>query len=269
MALLSGLWIGSRLSPLERACIVSFMQRGHGFDLYTYEPVEGVPEGCRIVTAESIVPRERVFVQAAGEGQGSVAGFSDLFRYELLLRQGGWWVDLDVFCLSAALPEEEVVIARQGPMVVNGAVLKFPPGHPLIAAARTACDTKASECAWGEIGPDLLTRLVREMDLQSAVLPPQTFYPIDWPHYWAVLDPRRSADVLQRMHGASCLHLWNEMLRRIQIDKDVLPPPGSVLRQLYEATIGLDDFRQEYVLAPGCAVNELRLEVRPCSPVSR
>ncbi|HMN46685.1 MAG TPA: capsular polysaccharide synthesis protein [Povalibacter sp.] len=267
MALVSGLWVGSRFSPLERACIASFLQHGHHFDLYTYDSVEGVPDGCRIVSAASIVPRERICVQASAGGQGGgIAAFSDLFRYELLLRQGGWWVDLDVFCLSASLPEQEIVIARQGPTVVNGAVLRFPQGHPLMAAARAACETKASGCNWGELGPDLLTRLVREMELQSVVMPPQMFYPIDWQHYWAVLDPRRSADVLQRMQAAVCLHLWNEMLRRIGIDKHVLPPQGSVLRALYETTIGLNEFEHEYVLAPDCPDNALDLMTRPFNP---
>lgn len=266
MTLVSGLWIGGSLSPLERACIESFLRHGHRFDLYSYNPIEGAPDGCRIVSAASIVPRERIFLHAAGEGQGSIAGFSDLFRYELLLRQGGWWVDLDVFCLSGALPEQEIVIARQGPTVVNGAVLRFPPGHPLMAAARAACEAKASDCMWGELGPDLLTRLVGELGLQSTVLPPAAFYPVDWRHYWAVLDPRRATDVWQRMQGAVCLHLWNEMLRRIQLDKAVLPPQGSVLRALYESTIGLDGFAQEYVLAPDCADNVLDLKVRPFDP---
>ena len=36
---------------------------------------------------------------------GSVAGFSNLFRYELLRRDGGWWVDTDVLCLAAELAD--------------------------------------------------------------------------------------------------------------------------------------------------------------------
>ncbi len=266
MTLISGLWIGPRFSPLERACIASFLRHGYCFDLYTYGPVADVPEGCRIVSAESILPQARIFVHATGEGQGSIGAFSDLFRYELLLRQGGWWVDLDVFCLSASLPEREIVIARQGPTAVNGAVLRFPPHHPLIAAARAACESASAQTDWGEIGPHLLTRLVRELGLQSQVLPPAIFYPVDWQHYWAVLDPRRSADVLQRLQGAACLHLWNEMLRRMQIDKDVLPPLGSVLRALYESTIGLDGFAHEYTLAPGCPDNALDLRIRSFDP---
>ena len=30
---------------------------------------------------------------------GSYAGFANFFRYELLRKRGGWWVDLDTICL--------------------------------------------------------------------------------------------------------------------------------------------------------------------------
>lgn len=263
MAIISGLWIGPRLTPLEQACIASFLRHGHQFDLYVYEPVADVPDGCRLVDATPILPARRVFAQSVGEGRGSVAAFSDLFRYELLMQRGGWWADLDVFCLCDRLPDEDIVIGRQSQAVVNGAVLRFPPAHPLIMAARQACDTAAADCAWGEIGPDLLTRLVREQGLQSRVLPPEVFYPIDWQHYWAVLDPRRSADVLQRMQGAVCIHLWNEMLRRIEFDKFILPPPGSVLRMLYETTLAVGVFDHEYSLAERLPPEALQLEIRP------
>ena len=264
MTVVSSLWIGSSLSTLERACITSFLRHGHEFDLYLYDPIDGIPAGCRVLDAASILPRSRVFAHAAGEGRGSVGGFSDMFRYELLWSRGGWWVDLDVFCLSHELPALDCVIGRQGPKVINGAVLQFPAGHPFIAAAREACQAASAEWDWGQLGPDLLTRLVAQQGLH--VLPPSAFYPIDWQHYWAVLDPRRSADVLRRIRGAACLHLWNEMLRRIQLDKSVLPPPGSVLRALYEATIGVDGFVQEYVLSPDCPDNAIDLRIRPFNP---
>jgi hypothetical protein len=219
-----------------------------------------------LLDATTILPRERVFVHRAGAGQGSVAAFSDLFRYELLYREGGWWVDLDVFCLTDSLPDAGFVIGRQGPTVINSAVLRVPAAHPVIAAARSACETKSSEVDWGELGPDLMTRLMRQHGLEAIAFPPEVFYPVDWQHYWAVLDPRRSGDVLERMRSAACIHLWNEMLRRIAFDKNVLPPDGSVLRMLYEETIGTAGFAQEYVLEPGCTPDALRLTVRPYNP---
>jgi hypothetical protein len=254
------------LSPLERACVTSFLARGHQFDLYAYDEIAHVPTGCRVLDAGDVLPRERVFTHREGAGQGSVAAFSDLFRYELLCRHGGWWVDLDVFCLTDSLPDAGFVAGRQGPTVINTAVLRAPAGHAVIAAARSACETKSSEVDWGELGPDLLTRLMSQHGLEAAAFPPEVFYPVDWQHYWAVLDPRRSGDVLRRMRSAACIHLWNEMLRRIGFDKAILPPSGSVLRSLYEDSIGIAEFTREYALAEDCAPNALQFEIRSRCP---
>ena len=41
---IQSLWIGDRLSALERLSIRSFLANGHGFDLYTYQRFEGCLE---------------------------------------------------------------------------------------------------------------------------------------------------------------------------------------------------------------------------------
>src|SRR5262245_13716406 len=60
------LWIGSRLGRVERACLRSFLRHGHAVRLYSYGPVEGVPEGVRLADAASILPREAIIRHEAG-----------------------------------------------------------------------------------------------------------------------------------------------------------------------------------------------------------
>jgi hypothetical protein len=54
--------------------------------------------------ANTIIPWDEVFSYSQsntfGHGKGSYAGFSDIFRYKLLLVHGGWWTDMDITCLS-------------------------------------------------------------------------------------------------------------------------------------------------------------------------
>jgi hypothetical protein len=64
----------------------------------------------------------------------SYAPFADLFRYNLLLDQGSWWIDTDVILLGDDFPEKEIVFAEEAPNNVNIAVLKFPLGHPLLVS---------------------------------------------------------------------------------------------------------------------------------------
>jgi mannosyltransferase OCH1-like enzyme len=58
---------------------------------------------------------------------GAITSFADVFRYELLHRHGGWWVDTDVYCLTDELPKGERVWAEQEPGLLNNAILKFLP----------------------------------------------------------------------------------------------------------------------------------------------
>ena len=261
MSEINGLWIGPELSPLERACIQSFLAKGHRFNLYVYDDVANVPSGCTLEDAAAIIDRTQVFTHQRGPGQGSLAGFSDLFRYKLLYERGGWWSDLDVFCLRESLPALPVVIGRQDSRLINGALLHFPRGHASMDEAYRECVAKGHSIDWAEIGPELLTRFVAEQKISTTVLPASELYPLHFTQFWAVFDPRRTAHAADTIRDSTCLHLWNEMIRRHGIDKNVLPPEGCLLRNLYEWTIGTGGFTREYRLAPSCPPDSLALEL--------
>ena len=85
------LWIGDRLSTLERLSVCSFLANGHEYHLYVYDDVINVPSEVSIKDANEILPQSELF-----KVNGSLALFSDWFRWELLLRSGGIWVDMDL-----------------------------------------------------------------------------------------------------------------------------------------------------------------------------
>lgn len=100
-----GLWVKGPLSPMELLTIRSFIHHGYSFFLWSYETMEySLPQGAVQMDAREIIREEEVFtyrnINQFGHGKGSLAGFSDIFRYGLLNRYGGWWTDMDVTCLS-------------------------------------------------------------------------------------------------------------------------------------------------------------------------
>src|SRR5262245_32867798 len=97
---MQSLWIGGNLSTMETIAIKSFIHHGHRYHLYAYDDIP-VPTGCFLMNAETILPKKLIFQygDAAGEVKGSYSAFSNLFRYQLLLQNGGYWVDTDVICL--------------------------------------------------------------------------------------------------------------------------------------------------------------------------
>ncbi len=56
LPIIQSLWIGSRLSTMEKLCIVSFIKQGHAFHLYTYGEVAEVPQGTIVKDANEIIP---------------------------------------------------------------------------------------------------------------------------------------------------------------------------------------------------------------------
>lgn len=103
--IVNGLWIGNELSILELLTLSSFVKQGHQFNLWVYDEIKTpLPGGVEIQNANEILPESKVFryknANKYGHGKGSVAGFSDLFRYKLLYEKGGWWTDMDVTCLN-------------------------------------------------------------------------------------------------------------------------------------------------------------------------
>jgi hypothetical protein len=246
MATLQSLWIGAALSPIEAMCIQSFLSRGHRFDLFVYGDVDNVPDGCTRHDARSVVDEARIFAYRQGSGKGSVSGFSNLFRYKLLLDRGGWWVDLDVVCIGDPVPDADVALAREDGEHVNCAIIKFPPGHPAMAYAYSRAVAVGTNMTWGECGPRLMTEVVPMFGLEPALMPRQSFYPIPWRESAKLIDPAHREYVEAKVRGAVFVHLWNETFRRAHYDKGVRPPRGSYLYGLLDAHDMLHGFKWEY-----------------------
>ncbi len=87
--IIQSLWIGPTLSVMERLCMRSFLAHGHDFHLYTYAPIDNVPEGVVVQDGNDILPESMIFQY---RDHSSYAGFANFFRYKLLLERGagGW-----------------------------------------------------------------------------------------------------------------------------------------------------------------------------------
>jgi len=98
------LWIGDSIGKMEQLTLKSFLDHGHESVLWAYNTkLANVPAGVQVQDAREIIPEDRVF-SYTGTGdcrKGSYGGFSDIFRYYLLLKIGGWYCDMDVTCLNS------------------------------------------------------------------------------------------------------------------------------------------------------------------------
>lgn len=251
MPICVSLWIGERLSPVERACLRSMLAAGHQVDLYCYEPLD-VPSGVRVVDAATILPAAAIVRHRSG----SVALFSDRFRFELQRRGKGLWVDLDVYMLTPVpCRAGQALFGWQDYATLGAGVLQLPADSPVVARvlalfehpfvpdwlrlpdrvrahwrARRDGKVELADLPWGVAGPHALTALARRFRLLDHAQPRDVFYPYHWNDADWIFDPGQSLDrhVTPRTRA---LHLYNHM---IAARKDDPAPAGSFMDRLQQ-----------------------------------
>jgi hypothetical protein len=227
-------WWKGALSPYEVACLRSFVAHGHAVTLFTYDRDLAVPPGVTLANARDILPEDRVFHYASGFGAGSVSAFSNLFRYRLLLERGGWWIETDVLCLTPDIPDLPMFFAWQDARLINCAVMTFPPGHAVMDECGKTAESVGDKAVWGQIGPRLLTETLLRHGLQHFAFPPSFCYPIAYQNTARLFEVVPGAVQVDR-RLTWMLHLWNQKIVQLGVDKSQPPGPTTLLGRLIAA----------------------------------
>jgi mannosyltransferase OCH1-like enzyme len=234
--IIQGLWIGPELSVMEQLSISSFLHNGHEYHLYTYDEVRNIPRGTVVKDASEILPASRIFQY---KHFATYAGFSNFFRYKLLLERGGWWTDTDTVCLKPFdFPEEHVFCTEisEGAEVVTSGIIKAPAGSRAMAYAWGVCQTKDPEkLVWGETGPRLMAEVVRNFSLEAYKKPHAVFCPLGYAEWHKVLEPDYEGAFDETTYA---IHLWNEMWRSTGQDKNQRYHPGCLYERLKGSYLG-------------------------------
>jgi len=230
---------GRPLALWERCSLQSFADHGHKITLYAYGPL-ALPKGVILGDASTIVSndeKDRFFESAPG----MFAQFSDLFRFEMMVRHGGWWVDTDVICFSDTLPEQQVWIAHV--KNVQSAIMHFPPDHEFMrmaaAEARKRVKTLHSQRRT-VIGPDLLKELGASGRLQIEYIPADAnhCFKLSGLDVTDLGEPAFTQALNEEFSKCPMLHWWSELFRELDMRRDLLPPRGSYLATVFEVTVG-------------------------------
>jgi hypothetical protein len=226
-------WAGPALSLYEELCLTSFVARGQRVYLHSYHDLPRVPDGVIALDANEILPAETVHQFTFENGATTPTVHANLFRYEALRQLGGWYCDLDVVMLADSPPDTEIYFGREDDSHINCAVLRFPPNHPVMAAAAEAARGLMGSTQWGTSGPRLFTRLVSDFGLQDRALPWAAAYPVRTTEVALMFSPRHREMLEERAASADFIHLWNQIWRHVRIPKELGPPEGSFLDGLF------------------------------------
>lgn len=227
-------WYGSQLSARERLCLTSFIDQGQNFELYAYDESLSVPDGVTLRDASEIYPENEVFAYQSGPGQGSVSVFSNFFRYKLLYERGGWWVDMDVLYTGEKLPGDTRFFGWQDDQYIGSAAVRFPKQREVIERVLNEAESMGKSEAsrkWGKSGPKLITDVLEREGIIEEAKDQSYAYPTGPREARASYLPDMRESVQEKVKGSPFLHLWNEILGRMGIQKDVRPPKGSYLNE--------------------------------------
>lgn len=225
----SSMWVGGSLSWLEQLCLSSFVAKGYEVRLYSYDKLD-VPSGVKLVDAREILHQDEIFRNPPPSK--SYAGFSNVFRYELLRKKPEEvWIDTDVLALEKSLPDVEYLMGYESTSFVNGAVLRVPPKSELLHCLRegaSAVDKKTF--TWGDLGPKLITKKIGQLGLSEKVFERKEFYEIRAVETWKFFSPAHAEEVSARTCQSSAAHIWNEALKiSVSNPKLFSPAPESFL----------------------------------------
>jgi Alpha 1,4-glycosyltransferase conserved region len=179
------------------------VKHGHHVTLWCYEPIEDVPTHVKLADAETILPKSSI---TRHRQSGSLAVFSDRFRYHLLRRQSATWLDVDVLLLHPLDSTSPYLFGWETPTSICTAVMRLPSGSPVLEDLIGLADAtlpvpgwwtpeqklrqrlrgligrqrRAEDMNWGSLGPAAFTYFLERRNLAKFALPVETFYPIHW-----------------------------------------------------------------------------------------
>jgi hypothetical protein len=229
-------WHGE-LSLFEYYCIKTFIRKGFEVNVWSFEDLK-LPKGCNRQDAQKILSKDKLFSITMNNKSKSLAGFADLFRYHLMYKEGGWWFDSDCICLKEAdeflqLSKNKFVAGWEDKNNINNAVMLMNniTAEQFVFRANEICENKNNILDWGDIGPRMVTSLIKELNLEKFCLSESYFYPIHYRNALLALDPYKTNDVEILCKDSYVYHLWNEVLRKKNINKNVMPPVNSFLHK--------------------------------------
>ena len=246
---LNSLWVGKTLGYVEQICLASALSVGHKFTLYSYTPetLKHVPTGVELRDAREVMPEERLVRYS---DSGAIQLGANFFRYALLAKGVGYWVDMDFQFLQPLNFSEPYVFGWEYAGWINNALLRAPAESNLV---RDLCDLpqtnrrppwfgprrslyyywnrltkgdiEVQDLPWGTFSSGMVTYVAKKYGVANQAQKPWVFYPVRWKDGPALMGPAEKIEEMLRPETRA-VHMWYSHLVRF-VDKP--PPRGSYL----------------------------------------
>lgn len=230
------MWIGPHIPQLEQACLLAMLKHGHKVNLFTYAKPDNVSSGINVYDAREILPEECIFRH---QKTGSPSLTADMFRYQMLRKSLGIWLDTDVLLLQPLQITKQQVYGLQSHDFANNAVLYLPSGSPVLdslcafaeepypvppwfpAWQRSILSLRKNigmpkhvrQMSWGVFGPQALTHFAKKHAQMKFARAAHVFYPVPFEQAHGPFMENYDTEARIRKDTIA-LHLWGHRLRK-------------------------------------------------------
>jgi len=248
---LNSLWVGEKLGYIEHICLASALAVGHQFTLYSYTPgaLRNVPKGVKLRDAREVMPEEKLVRYS---DSGAIQLGANFFRYALLAKGVGYWVDMDFEFLRPLEFDEPYVLGWEYENWINNALLRAPSDSKLV---RDLCeiprtnrrppwfgprrtlyyywdrltkgDIRVQDLPWGTFSSGMVTYVAKKHGVARQAQKPWIFYPVRWKDAAALMGPAEGIDEMIKPETRA-VHMWYS---RLVSFADKPPPPGSYVER--------------------------------------
>lgn len=231
---INSFWHGSELSEIGELCINSFLKNGFEFKLWTYNMNLKVPKGCELMDASKILKKEYLFKHK----EESWVPFSIWFRFKLLYERGGVWTDMDIICLKHFKITSNTVCGDENDNINNNFIC-LSKGHLMALEMDTIWRYPTVRRYYDDDERRSIKRRLKahKPNIQRELVPwkfsgnkvinlikdnwkfnrleTEKIYPISYKDHKKIFDGSLSLDDIKDSY---CIHLWNEIVRRENLD---------------------------------------------------
>lgn len=246
------LWVEGALSYVEVLCAQSFLDAGHHVKLYHYKDVQNVPDGVELVHGDTVLKIDN-FIQHGRTG--SLALFSDVFRYHLLRQNDRMiWADLDAYCVKPFETKTGHFFGWESKHHINGGVLGLPPDSDALGQLLEMSEDEygipewypeeektrlqelkdagtpvhVGEMRWGVWGPQAVTHYLHKTGEDKYAFPISGLYPVGFRERRILMRTWAKEKVEDLItEDTYSVHFYGRRVREFLSKHGGMPEPGS------------------------------------------
>ena len=223
------------------------MDNGFKVKLWTYDGKE--LDGCESCDASLVLDKSYMSkIQQShpniSSERSNMAAFSDMFRFRLIAKNGGWWFDADCFCLKKQEDfkklryGKDIIAFIQEPNSINCAVFYIEQNSQVSKDILNEFDLLYNDnigvvVSWGTYGPTFITNFINKYGFNNCVLDKDLAYAIHWEEFYLFIDSAQKEIGYDRIKNSYLTHILNTFMNKHNVNKNE-PPIGSLLHYLYQ-----------------------------------